>query len=90
MENKVSRPRFFQKTFLMTNTKYEMILVMLLVKISNTDMSFGEKTLMQKSYITNKLLLTFKHVQIVNLKKFVIAVLDANNKMFVVHMASRK
>ena len=45
VENKVARPRFFQKTFLVANTKFEVILGMLFLKLSNTDMSFGEKTL---------------------------------------------
>ena len=46
MENKGCRPRFFQKIFLVTNTKFEMILGMSFLKISNVDMAFIEKTLM--------------------------------------------
>ena len=45
VEDKANRPRFFQETFLVANTKFEVILGMLFLKISNTDMSFGEKTL---------------------------------------------
>ena len=45
VEDKASRPRFFQKTFLMADTKFEVILGMSFLKISNTDMSFDEKTL---------------------------------------------
>ena len=44
VEDKASRPRFFQKTFLVADTKFEMILGILFLKISNADMSFGEKT----------------------------------------------
>ena len=50
-------------------------------------MSFDKKTLMWKFYTTNKALSTTKQVQIVDPKKFVIAALDDNNEMFVVHMA---
>ena len=46
MEDKVGRPRFFQKTFLMANTKFEIILKMLFLKLSNTNVLFGEKILM--------------------------------------------
>ena len=71
----------------MTNTKFEVILGMLFLKISNADMLFGKKTLMWKFYTTNKALPTTKQVQIVNLEEFIIAVLNIKNKTFVMHMA---
>ena len=46
VEDKANRPRFFQETFLVADTKFEVILGMPLLKISNADMSFGEGTLM--------------------------------------------
>ena len=46
VEDKASRPRFFQETFLVANTKFEVILGMLFLKISNADVSFGKGTLM--------------------------------------------
>ena len=46
VENKADRPRFFQITFLMTDTKFEIILGMFFLKISNVDVSFEEKILM--------------------------------------------
>ena len=42
VRNKINRPRFFQKTFLVANTIFEMILGMLFLKISNADMSFDK------------------------------------------------
>ena len=87
VEDKIGRPKFFQKTFLVTNTKLEVVLEMLFLKINNTDMAFGEKTLTQKSYTTNKTLSTTKRVQLVDLKKFVIVALYTDSKTFVVHMA---
>ena len=45
VENKGSRPKFFQKTFLVADIKFEVILGLLFLKISNADMSFGKKTL---------------------------------------------
>ena len=60
---------------------------MYFLKISNADMSFGEKTLTQKFYTTNKALPITEQVQIIYLKEFVIVMLDANIKTFVVHVA---
>ena len=45
IENLVDRSRFFQKTFLVANTKFELILDMPFIKISNIDISFGQKIL---------------------------------------------
>ena len=45
MKNKASRPRFFQETFLVANIKFEVILGMLFLKISNADVSFSKMTL---------------------------------------------
>ena len=63
---------------------------MLFLKISNVDMSFSEKTLMWKSYTTNKALLTIQQVEIVNPKEFVMVTLNVNNKTFVVYVAIQK
>ena len=86
LEDKGSRPRFFQKIFLVANTKFEMILGIPFLKISNADIVFGERTLMWKSYITNKALLTTKQDQLVDPKKFIIAALDTNSTTFVLHV----
>ena len=45
VEDKGGRPRFFQETFLVADTKFEVILEMLFLKISNADMIFDEETL---------------------------------------------
>ena len=49
-------------------------------------MSFGKKILMKKFYSTNKALPTTKQVQLVYLKEFVIAALDVDVEIFVVHI----
>ena len=46
VEDKDNRPRFFQETFLVADTKFEMILGMPFLKLNNTNVSFSEKTLM--------------------------------------------
>ena len=45
MEDKSGRPIFFQKTFLVANTNFEVILGISFLKISNADVAFGERTL---------------------------------------------
>ena len=45
---------------------------------------------MWKFYTTNKALITTKQIQLVDLKEFVIAVLDADSKIFVMHVTIRK
>ena len=45
VEDKSGRPRFFHKTFLVTDIKFEMILRMPFLKISNANVAFGEGTL---------------------------------------------
>ena len=62
VEDKASRPRFFQEIFLVANTQFEVILRMLFLKISNADMSFSEKTLTWKTYTINKALPTTEQV----------------------------
>ena len=74
----------------MADTKFEVILGMSFLKISNVDMSFGEETLMWKSYTINKVLPIIEQVQLINPKEFVITALDADNKTFIMHMAIRK
>ena len=90
VEDKGGRPKFFQETFLVVNTKFEVVLGMLFLKISNADVAFSEKTLTWKFYTTNKALLITKQVQLVDLKEFVIAALDADSKTFVVYVAIRE
>ena len=62
VEDKSGKPRFFQETFLVADTKFKVILGMPFLKISNADIAFGEGTLTWKSYTTNKTLPTTKRV----------------------------
>ena len=90
LEDKANRPRFFQEIFLVADTKFDVILGILFLKISNADVSFGEEILIWKTYTTNKALPTTKQVQIVDQKEFIIAAIDVNSETFVVYVAIRK
>ena len=45
VENKGGRLRFFQEIFLVADTKFEVVLRMLFLKMSNANVAFGEGTL---------------------------------------------
>ena len=45
VEDKSGRPKFFQETFLVADTKFEVVLGMPFLKISNADLAFGKGTL---------------------------------------------
>ena len=62
VENNVGRPRFFQKIFLVTDIKFEVILRMLFLKLSNVNVLFDEKILTWRTYTTNKALFTIEQV----------------------------
>ena len=81
VEDKGGRSRFFQETFLVADTKFEMILGMPFLKISNADIAFGEGTLTWKSYTTNEALPTTEQIRLVDPKEFVIAALEANVRL---------
>ena len=63
---------------------------MLFLKISSADVLFGKKPLMWRFYTTNKALSTVKQVQLIDLKGFVIAVLNVDSKTFVVYITIQK
>lgn len=60
---------------------------MLFLKLSNTDMLFVDKILIQRSYISNKTLYIIEQFQIIDKTDFIITILDMNNKIFAVYIA---
>ena len=74
----------------MADTKFEVILGMPFLKISNANVSFDERTLTWRTYTTNRALPTTEQVQIIDPKEFVIVALDVDSETFVVHMAIRE
>ena len=44
VKDKATRPKFFQKIFFIADNKYEVILGMFFLKLSNVNMSFDENT----------------------------------------------
>ena len=74
----------------MADIKFEVILGMFFLKISNADVLFDKKTLTWKTYTINKALPTTKQVQIVDPKEFVIKAFNLNSETFMVHLVIRE
>lgn len=88
VENKLKKTRFFQETFLVANTSVEVILRMLFLAFSNSNVSFALKKLTWRSYATLKALSITRRIKVINQKEFAIATLDPNKEVFVVHVVS--
>lgn len=93
IEDMTGKLEYFQETFLVADIKVEVILEMLKIleilffKLINFDMSFMEETFWWNSYTTNKTLFTIRQIWIIDKKELVIAALDADSKIFVIHVA---
>ena len=71
----------------MANTKFEFILGIFFLKLSNANVSFDERILMWRTYTTNKALSTTEQVQIIDKKDIVIVAFDTNSETFVIYVA---
>ena len=60
IENKVNKSKFFWKTFLVTNIKFEVILEIFFLKFNNINISFSKKIFIQRTYTINKTLFIIK------------------------------
>ena len=66
----------------------EVVLGLLFLIFSNTDVQFIENKLTGRSYTIVKALLITKRVELITKKKFAKVALDKNSETFVVHVAS--
>lgn len=84
VEDKLKKPGFFKKIFLLTDLNVELVLEMLFLMLSNANIQFIKKKLIWKSYTTTKVLPTTKYIDLINKKEFAKTVLGKNIKAFVV------
>lgn len=87
IEDKLRNIWFLQETFLVTITSMTLILGILFLNLNNINMFFSKRELTWRLYTTTKALLTTKWVQIIDYKKFAIAVLDPTKEVFIVYVA---
>ena len=88
VEDKVNRVRFFEETFLVANVSPKVVLEMLFLTLSGTDVDFLGRELRWRTYIIKKALPTTKHIKLVEKKEFAAAVLNPEHETYVVHIAS--
>ena len=86
--DKANRVRFFEKTFLMANISPEVVFVMPFLTLSSVNIDFSDWELRWRTYTTKEALPTSKCVELMGKKGFVAAVLNPEQKTYVVHVAS--
>lgn len=59
---------------------------MLFLAFSNAEVSFAQKELTQRFYITSEALLTTKRIKVIDQKEFATAVLNPNKEAFIVYV----
>ncbi len=88
MSDKDGRERFFEKSFLLTDVKSDLVLGMPLLTMSNADVDFQTRDLQWRSYTTKDVIPTTRQVELIGKKKFVATALDPEHEAFVVHVAA--
>ena len=88
VKHKLGTVQFFQETFLLANICLEVVLGIPLLTLSKEDIRFVERELVWRTYTAVEALPTTRRVEIINKREFTVAVLNADNKTFVVHVAA--
>lgn len=88
MANKDSIKRFFEKSFLLTDLKPDVVLEMSFLTISNTNVNFQARNLQWRFYITKDILSTTIQIKLIRKKEFAATALDLEYEVFVVHVAT--
>ena len=88
VENKASRVRFFEETFLVANVSPEVVLGMPFLTLSGADVDFLGRELRWRTYSTEEALLTTRRIELVGKKEFVAVALDPVHETYMVHVGS--
>ena len=88
VKNKLRRVQFFQETFLLANIGLKVVLGMLFLTFSRVDIWFAKQKFVWRTDMTAETLPTTKRVAIINKKKFAATSLNADDEIFVVHIAT--
>ena len=88
IKDKLGGVWFFQKTFLLANIGLEVILGMLFLALSKTNIRFAEQKLVWRTYTAAKALPTTRKMEIIDKSEFAAATLNVDNETFVVHIAT--
>ena len=88
LQNKLEKIWFFQETFLVADTRIKVVLRIPFFTLSNSNRRFAERELVWKTYSGAKALPMTWRVEIIDKKEFALAVLNEENKTFVVHIVA--
>ena len=88
VKDKLGRVQCFQETFLLANIGLEVVLEMPFLTLSKADVRFAEQELVWRTYMVAEALPTTRRVEIIDKREFAAAVLNADDKTFVVHVAA--
>ena len=88
LQDKLGKVRFFQETFLVADTRMEVVLGMPFLTVSSANLRFAEKELVWRAYSAVEALPTTQRVEIIGKKEFATVALDEEDETFVVHMAA--
>ena len=72
----------------MANTGREVVLGMLFLIFSRANIRFAEREFIWRTYTVAEALPTTKRMEIIDKKEFAVAALNANNKIFVLHIVT--
>ena len=73
--------------FLLANISIEVVQSMLFLNLNNVDNQFAKKKLAWRTYTFGNTLLTTKHIELMNKKKFARTTLNKKSKTFVLYIA---
>ena len=88
VKNKLGKVRFFQEIFLLANNGLEVVMRMPFLTLSKADIWFTEWQLVWKTYMAAEALPMTTRVEIIDKIEFVAAVLNEENKIFVMYVVA--
>ncbi len=88
MSDKDGRKRFFEKSFLLTDIKLDVVLRIFFLIMSNADIDFQAQNLQWRSYTIGDVLPTTGQIEIIGRKEFAVTVFDLEYEAFVVYVAT--
>ena len=86
--DKANQVKFFEESFLEANLSPKIVLEMLFLILSDTNVDFLGWKLRWRTYITKETLPTIRRIELVGQKEFAAAVLDPEHETLVVQVAS--
>lgn len=86
VQDKESRERFFDKTFLLADTSIEIVLDIPFLSFNKTDIDFELKALIQRKYSATKAFPIISQIQLIDKYKFARVILNENLVTFVMHV----